>query len=229
MDMDLIRKIGHAYTAYTPRMKKLERMPRDKLFQICVWVVSQVYLETPAEYFPASDLWPADTLEYLKLERSIPGSHIVYAFGEEAFIGFRGIDPSNQEDIKKCVHIINNDLPEDMELLEFCEDIQRKYPRTYLAGHSYGGLKANWLSRTMASHPPTILLNPAQGFDPTYPERFDTQPQITTYHVHGDLVSRLAGLENPDGIHIIKVPEGTDKHGIKTFAMDLELGLSSSE
>lgn len=220
--MDVIRRIGHAYTAYTPRMKRLDQMPRNTLFRICVWVVLQAYSHVPAEEFPTRDLWPTNSLEWLQLKKSVPGSHVVYAFGEDAFIGFRGIDPSNQKDLKRCMHLINHDIPEDPELLGFCEEVQRKYPRTYLTGHSYGGMKANWLSRTMVSHPPAILFNPAQGFDPTYPTRFEAHPQITTYHILGDFVSRVAGLENPDGIHLIKVSEDTDKHGIRSFAKGLE-------
>jgi hypothetical protein len=199
-------------------MKLLDDFPRTNLFQISVWVLSQMYSGTPPlERFPMKDIWPMNTYECLELKTFVPGSHIVYAYGEEAFVGFRGIDPGNQEDIRKCLHLIINDIPEDPEILEFCEGVQKTYPKTYLSGHSYGGLRANWVSRTMSSHPPAILLNPAQGFDPTYPSRFETQPQITTYHVIGDFVSRFAGLENPDGIHLVKVPEDMDKHGIKTF------------
>lgn len=222
MIMDVIQKIGRAYAAYAPRMKKIKQMPRTNIFQICVWVLLQAYSETPAEEFPKRNTWPTNNFECLKLQENVPGSHLVYAFEDEAFIGFRGIDSSNQEDLKKCLQIFCHDIPEDPELLRFCEEVQRKYPRTYLAGHSYGGLKANWFSRTMVSHPPAILFNPAQGFDPTYPSRFESHPQITTYHILGDFVSRVAGLENPDGIHLIKVSEDMDRHGIRSFAKDLE-------
>lgn len=216
--MNTVQAIVREYGLYLSRMKILNGLPQDPLFQISAWVVSQAYtLSTPESRFPVREFWPTDPREYIQLQKYERHSHVVYTFGEEAFVGFRGLDLSDPYDIYRGIQLMTEDYPGDPNLLQEMEEIQKSYPKLYLAGHSYGGAKANWLSRTMETHPPAYLLNPAQGFDPAYRSRYESQPQIQTFSIVGDYVSRFAGLENPDGIHLIRMENLKSCHGIANF------------
>ena len=211
----LLKRLIDQYRERLPRMKHLNQIPNSPLLRILAWVILQSYMKSPAKYHEGGGV---DTeLNGLVYREKLPGNGILYAHGTTAVIGFRGLKVWKKHAFEDCMSILNSDFPPDPDLLFQCQQIQEEYPMLYLTGHSFGGARANWLARTLNSHPHGILFNPAQGLDPTYESRFDRYPNITTYHIVGDMVSTLAGLEHPEGIHRINGSTIGNCHTLKNF------------
>jgi hypothetical protein len=206
--MNALFRYVKLYQEHLPLMQTLENVPNTPLIRECLWVLKQAYKNTPPEVSPGGGM--------LLKEFCGPG-RIVYGIpGEFAFLGFRGIPSADVTTIQRCLLVLHEDFQEEEETLRVAQAVQSLCPNITVTGHSFGGARACFVSRNLQPYPPAILFNPAQGFDPQYPERVGMYPQIETYHIVGDIVSCIAGLENPPGIHRIHLP-GFNIHSLDAF------------
>lgn len=197
--MNFVR-ISEIYTKYLPLMKNIDYIPRSRIVTGCLDTISKSYSKDDINNPSLSYLHECNTL----------------------VIGFRGIRFNNISDWMECVAYFNDKpLEPGMERgVREIIDKHNNYKNICLTGHSLGGYKATLLAHKLKDDYPqlrTIVFNPASICDSGYESRFEKVTNLVTYHIVGDILSSLSGLENPSGIHRITYPHATRQHTITTF------------
>lgn len=197
--MNFVR-ISEIYSQYLPLMKTINTMPQRKIITDCIDTIRESYSKKDINKYSLVHIPDNETL----------------------IIGFRGIRFNNISDWLECVAYFN-DKPLDLFLEKEVREIISNnylYKNIYLTGHSLGGYKATLLAHILKDDYPllrTIVFNPASICDSGYETRIEKVPNLITYHIVGDLVSSLSGLENPSGIHRIVYPHAVKQHTISSF------------
>lgn len=118
-----------------------------------------------------------------------------------SIIAFRGTNPSKIEDIVTNIHILYGNSSQ-CERFRKSESIYLSYKKKYrevaVTGHSLGGSQAIHVAKLFGC--PCWAWNPGQGLSEEYLKDRKIYPNIRTYHVVGDPISEIAGLENPKNL-----------------------------
>lgn len=137
-------------------------------------------------------------------ELSDDNSVVVYK-GSVAIIGFRGTVPTKSSDLVADYHVALGTTAESRRFREAEEKFQRvrataKYGVIKVTGHSLGGAQAVHVAKIY--HVDCWAWNPGQGVSETYLLDKMVYPNIRTYHISGDPISNISGLENPSSVYI---------------------------
>lgn len=121
---------------------------------------------------------------------------------DHAIIGFRGTNPTRLDDIIAGIHVLADTLDKSVrfkDALATYRQVSQKYGLVKVTGHSLGGTQAIYIARKFPVD--CWAWNPGQGISKRYLDDKTTYPNIRTYHIIGDPLSRFAGLENPDALY----------------------------
>lgn len=118
-----------------------------------------------------------------------------------SIIAFRETNPSKIEDIVTNIHILYGKSAQ-CERFRKSESIylsyKKKYSNVHVTGHSLGGSQAIHVAKMFGC--PCWAWNPGQGLSEEYLNDRKIYPSIKTYHIIGDPISEIAGLENPKNL-----------------------------
>jgi hypothetical protein len=142
---------------------------------------------------------------------------------DSVIIAFRGTNPKNIDDLVANYHIFYGSV-ERCERFKKAEDVyleySSRYKNIYLTGHSLGGSQAVYLAKKYGGM--CWAWNPGQGLSEDYLNDNNIYTNINTYHIIGDPISELAGLENPGSLH--RFPKIDSKNPLVNHAMRNFLG-----
>lgn len=138
---------------------------------------------------------------------------------QTAVLGFKGTDPSNVDDMISNYHILFGKAKGCKKFIEaenLYMEVKDKYPCVKVTGHSLGGSQAIHISKLFGVQ--CWAWNPGQGISEDYLTNTRIYPNIKTYHIVGDLISEIAGLENPRGVY--RFPSVSSKNPLVNHTMD---------
>lgn len=135
-----------------------------------------------------------------------------------AVIGFKGTDPTNLNDMISNYRIFlgrTDGCKKFLEAEKLYMEVREQYPEVKVTGHSLGGTQAIHIAKRFGSQ--CWAWNPGQGLSEEYLNDSNIYPNIKTYHIIGDVISELAGLENPTGVY--RFPEISSKNPLVNHSM----------